>query len=49
MLDGFALGETTPGPLIIVLVFVDFMASQKNFHWQDLTTSYLDGQLFHLW
>jgi chromate transporter len=26
MLDGLALGETTPGPLIIVLAFVGFMA-----------------------
>ena len=27
MLDGLALGETTPGPLIMVLAFVGFMAS----------------------
>jgi chromate transporter len=26
MLDGLALGETTPGPLIMVLAFVGFMA-----------------------
>lgn len=26
MIDGLALGETTPGPLIIILVFVGFMA-----------------------
>jgi chromate transporter len=26
MIDGLALGETTPGPLIMVLVFVGFMA-----------------------
>lgn len=26
MMDGLALGETTPGPLIMVLVFVGFMA-----------------------
>jgi len=31
MLDGLALGETTPGPLIIVLAFVGFMAGQHTF------------------
>jgi chromate transporter len=31
MLDGLALGETTPGPLIIVLAFVGFMAGYNNF------------------
>ena len=32
MTDGFALAETTPGPLIIVLAFVGFMAAQNHFH-----------------
>jgi chromate transporter len=32
MLDGFALAETTPGPLIIVVVFVGFMAGFHHFH-----------------
>jgi chromate transporter len=32
MLDGFALAETTPGPLIIVLAFVGFMAGYNHFH-----------------
>jgi chromate transporter len=32
MLDGFALAETTPGPLIIVLGFVGFMAGFHHFH-----------------
>ncbi|MCK6692874.1 MAG: chromate efflux transporter [Thermoanaerobaculia bacterium] len=32
MLDGLALGETTPGPLIMVLAFVGFMASYNTFH-----------------
>lgn len=27
MIDGLALGETTPGPLIMILVFVGFMAA----------------------
>ncbi|MBK9329460.1 MAG: chromate efflux transporter [Sphingobacteriales bacterium] len=31
MLDGLALGETTPGPLIMVLVFVGFMAGHNHF------------------
>jgi len=31
MIDGLALGETTPGPLIMVLVFVGFMAGYNNF------------------
>jgi chromate transporter len=32
MLDGFALAETTPGPLIIVVAFVGFMAAFNHFH-----------------
>ena len=31
MIDGLALGETTPGPLIIVLAFVGFMAGHNAF------------------
>ena len=31
MLDGLALGETTPGPLIMVLAFVGFMAAYHTF------------------
>lgn len=31
MLDGFALAETTPGPLIIVLSYVGFMAGYNHF------------------
>lgn len=30
MVDGLALGESTPGPLIMVLVFVGFMAGYRN-------------------
>jgi chromate transporter len=30
MLDGLALGETTPGPLIMVLAFVGFMAGYHH-------------------
>jgi chromate transporter len=32
MLDGFALAETTPGPLIIVVAFVGFMAGFHHFN-----------------
>jgi chromate transporter len=32
MVDGFALAETTPGPLIIVVAFVGFMAGYSHFH-----------------
>ncbi|MCB0769973.1 MAG: chromate efflux transporter [Flavobacteriales bacterium] len=31
MIDGLALGETTPGPLVMVLVFVGFMAGYNHF------------------
>lgn len=31
LLDGLALGETTPGPLIMVLAFVGFMAGYQHF------------------
>jgi len=31
MLDGLALGETTPGPLVIVLAFTGFMAAYNTF------------------
>ena len=31
MIDGLALGETTPGPLIMVLAFVGFMAGYNMF------------------
>jgi chromate transporter len=32
MTDGFALAETTPGPLIIVVAFVGFMAGYNHFN-----------------
>jgi chromate transporter len=37
MIDGMALGETTPGPLIMILVFVGFMAGYNH------SGSLLDG------
>lgn len=39
MIDGMALGETTPGPLIMILVFVGFMAGYNH------SGSLLDGTL----
>jgi chromate transporter len=32
MMDGFALAVTTPGPLIIVVAFVGFLAAYNHFH-----------------
>lgn len=32
MIDGLALGETTPGPLIMVLVFVGFMGGYNQYN-----------------
>jgi chromate transporter len=32
MMDGFALAETTPGPLVIVVAFVGFLAAYNHFH-----------------
>ena len=31
-MDGFALAETTPGPLIVVVAFVGFLAAYNHFH-----------------
>ncbi|RAJ75117.1 chromate transporter [Chitinophaga dinghuensis] len=31
MIDGFALAETTPGPLVIVLTYVGFMSAYNHF------------------
>lgn len=31
MIDGLALGETTPGPLIMILAFVGFMAGHNHY------------------
>lgn len=39
MVDGFALAETTPGPLIIVVGFVGFMAGYNHFHYSLLMGS----------
>ncbi len=42
MLDGLALAETTPGPLVLVLCFVGFMAGFRNpFGFDPLTAGLL--------
>ncbi len=43
--DGLALAETTPGPLIMVLQFVGFMAAWNNPGRMDQTTSAIVGAL----
>jgi chromate transporter len=43
--DGLALAETTPGPLIMVLQFVGFMAGWNNPQGLDQTTSTVVGAL----
>ena len=43
--DGLALAETTPGPLIMVLQFVGFMAGWNNPQALDQTTSAILGAL----
>lgn len=39
MIDGLALGETTPGPLIMVLAFVGFMGAYNQFNFSLLAAS----------
>jgi chromate transporter len=39
MVDGLAMGESTPGPLIMVLAFVGFMAGYNQFHSSILAAS----------
>jgi chromate transporter len=43
--DGLALAETTPGPLIMVLQFVGFMAAWNNPQGMNQTTSAITGAL----
>src|SRR5687768_6944118 len=44
-IDGLALAETTPGPLIMVLQFIGFMAGWNNPQGMDQTTSAVLGAL----
>jgi chromate transporter len=44
-IDGLALAETTPGPLIMVLQFIGFMAGWNNPQGMSATTSAVTGAL----
>src|SRR5688500_4775502 len=44
-IDGLALAETTPGPLIMVLQFIGFMAGWNNAQGMDQTASAVTGAL----
>lgn len=37
MMDGLALGETTPGPLIMVVTFIGFVAGWGQMAWTDMS------------
>ena len=47
--DGLALAETTPGPLIMVLQFVGFMAAWNNADGMNQTASGVIGALVTTW
>jgi chromate transporter len=49
MLDGLALAETTPGPLILVLTFVGFIAALRQPGVLDPLTAGLLGALITTW
>ncbi len=49
MLDGLALAETTPGPLIMVLTFVGFIAGFRDASGLDPLTGGLLGALLATW
>lgn len=49
MIDGLALAETTPGPLVIVLQFVGFIAAYRNPGALDPLTAALLGAAMTTW
>lgn len=51
MMDGLALGETTPGPLIMVVVFVAFVGAyvQANFGAEQMLLSGITAALLVTW
>ncbi len=49
MLDGLALAETTPGPLVLVLTFVGFMAGFRNPLGVDPLTGGVLGAVLTTW
>jgi chromate transporter len=48
-IDGLALAETTPGPLIMVLQFIGFMAAWNHPEGMDPTASAVAGALITTW
>lgn len=49
MLDGLGLAETTPGPLVLVLQFVGFMAAFRQSGWSDQLLAGCLGALLTSW
>jgi chromate transporter len=49
MLDGLGLAETTPGPLIMVLQFVGYMAAFRAAHFADPMLAGIAGALITTW
>jgi chromate transporter len=49
MLDGLGLAETTPGPLVLVLQFVGFLAAFRHAGWSDPLLAGCLGALLTSW
>lgn len=49
MLDGLGMAETTPGPLIMVLQFVGFMAAMRGAGWEYPFVAAICGGLLTTW
>jgi chromate transporter len=49
MIDGLAMAETTPGPLIMVLQFVGFLAAFREAGWQEALLAGTAGGLLATW
>ncbi|MCF3973887.1 chromate efflux transporter [Paracoccus salsus] len=49
MLDGLGMAETTPGPLIMVLQFVGFMAAFRDAGWDNALLAGTAGGLLATW
>jgi chromate transporter len=49
MLDGLGLAETTPGPLVLVLQFVGFLAAFRHAGWPDPLLAGCFGALLTSW
>ncbi|KFL29693.1 chromate transporter [Devosia riboflavina] len=49
MIDGLALAETTPGPLVLVLTFVGFLAAYRDSLWLDPLLAGVLGAALTTW